>query len=192
MNHLAHIFLSYPDEYCLTGNFITDFLTVSELRMLDSRLEKGVILHRRIDEFTDAHPSVRQCAALLRPVHKKYTPVVTDIYFDYFLIRNWTLFHSKSLDTFIKHVYKVLANNKYLMPDRMHHRMDRMIDSDFLRSCATPNKLEKTFTFLQQRTRFDNQLHRAHEDLLKHEQELNALFLSFFPDLMAEMDKIRI
>lgn len=184
MNHLAHIFLSYPDEYSLTGNFLTDFLSISELRKLDTRLASGVALHRRIDEFTDTHSAVRACADILRPQHRKYTPVVIDIYFDYFLIQNWNFFSIESVDTFILNIYPILEKNKYLIPYRMHHRMDRMIESDFLRSCANTKRLEKTFTFLQQRTKFANQLHNAHLDLMQNEETLNQLFMTFFPELI--------
>lgn len=184
MNHLAHTFLSYPDEDCLIGNFLTDFLTLNELKSLEPRFLKGVDLHREIDAYTDSHPAVKECVTLLRPLQKKYTPVVIDIYFDYFLIKNWDLFHVMTLNSYIEQVYAVIEANKKFMPTKMHDRIVRMVVSDFLRSCSNSARLKTTFQFLQQRTRFDNLLHRAHEDLLYHESALNSLFLIFFPDLV--------
>lgn len=184
MNHLAHTLISYPDEYSLVGNFLTDFLTLAEIKNLDSRYLEGVELHRRIDTFTDSHADVKECINIFRRHQQKYAPVVVDVIFDYFLIEHWSLWSCWPFDQYVDHVYNILKLHTEKMPTRMHQRVDRMIETDFLRSCSTYERLERTFIFIQSRTKFENNLHFAHLDLLENKAKLDKLFLNFFPQLL--------
>lgn len=184
MNHLAHTFISYPDTYCLVGNYLTDFLTVNEIRNLDERYFSGVELHRQIDSFTDSHADVKKCIEIIRPFQQKYTPVVVDVYFDYLLIKHWTSFSDILFDSYISQVYKILQHHLDGVPQRMQVRVQKMIQSDFLRSCDSYERLAHTFAFIKSRTKFENNLHYAHQNLFINEAELEHLFLQFFPELL--------
>ena len=84
MNFLAHFHLSGENELIAIGNFLGDFIRGSELNSLPLTVQKGVYLHRFIDQYTDNHPVVRDLNKMLVPHFAKYAPVVSDIYFDYF------------------------------------------------------------------------------------------------------------
>lgn len=59
MNFLAHAFLSGDDPDVLFGNFVADSIKGNMLTNYSPEIQKGVVLHRAIDEFTDHHPVVR-------------------------------------------------------------------------------------------------------------------------------------
>ncbi len=90
MNFLAHTLLSCQNEDMLIGNFMADFLTKNEAEAVKPSLRQGIEVHKRIDSFTDSHPSVLEAIKILRPTQKKYSPVVVDILLDYILTQKWS------------------------------------------------------------------------------------------------------
>ena len=53
MNHLAHCFLSFGDEDILLGNFLGDFVKGHDWEKYPRGIQRGILLHRAIDSFTD-------------------------------------------------------------------------------------------------------------------------------------------
>ena len=60
MNFLAHIYLSGEDQGITIGNFIADGIKGKKYLSYSEDMQKGILLHRSIDSFTDQHPVVRQ------------------------------------------------------------------------------------------------------------------------------------
>ena len=56
MNFLAHIYLSGKSDLVKIGNFMADGVHGNKFLELHSEIQKGIVLHRFIDTFTDAHP----------------------------------------------------------------------------------------------------------------------------------------
>ncbi|MEL7021319.1 MAG: DUF479 domain-containing protein, partial [Bacteroidota bacterium] len=83
MNFLAHLFLSCNDESLLIGNFIADAIRNRDLKQYSKAIQSGVLLHRKIDSYTDNHPIIRKGTKRLRPQHRKYAAVVIDVFYDY-------------------------------------------------------------------------------------------------------------
>ena len=69
MNTLAHLHLSGDDPELILGNFIGDSVRGDEFSQLDERVQAGVMLHRKIDRFTDKHPVFRQVCAPVSYTH---------------------------------------------------------------------------------------------------------------------------
>ena len=63
MNHLAHLVLAGPDPDHRLGALLGDHVKGRlALQTLPDGLRSGVVLHRRIDVWTDAHPAVLDLA----------------------------------------------------------------------------------------------------------------------------------
>ena len=60
MNYLAHIYLSGNNDFITIGNFIADGIRGNRYKKYPKEIQIGILLHREIDTFTDAHPIVRQ------------------------------------------------------------------------------------------------------------------------------------
>ena len=48
-------------------------------------IQKGIHLHRLIDEFTDAHPVTAKAKSFFRPQYRLYSGAFIDVVYDHFL-----------------------------------------------------------------------------------------------------------
>lgn len=83
------------------GGFIADFVKGNKKESYPDHVWKGIVLHRKIDEFTDNHPAVREAVNLLRPAFGRYSAIILDMYFDHILAQNFSKYtNHKSLWAF--------------------------------------------------------------------------------------------
>jgi acyl carrier protein phosphodiesterase len=184
MNFLAHMLLSYGDAELMAGNFMADFMLMREEKTLHTNIKKGIDLHRMIDSFTDEHVHVKSAVKVLRPTQGKYSPVVIDILFDYFLTTNWHKYSEEKLDDFTSRVYITLAQHREVYPQTLKERLSKMIDDDFLMSCKNEERLIKTFERIKRRAKFDNNFDKAVIDLVEYHHILDHHFNEFFPEII--------
>ena len=59
MNLLAHAYLSFNNPPILVGNMISDYVKGKKQFLYDPLIQKGIQLHRIIDDFTDHHPATQ-------------------------------------------------------------------------------------------------------------------------------------
>ena len=55
-------------------------------------IQKGILLHRSIDSFTDMNPIYRQSKHRLHKKYGHYSGVIMDIFYDHFLAKNWSTY----------------------------------------------------------------------------------------------------
>lgn len=87
MNFLAHIYLSGDNEMVTIGNFIADGVRGKQYKKFPKDIQIGILLHRQIDTFTDAHPIVRQSTKRLHKNYSHYSGVIVDILYDHFWLK---------------------------------------------------------------------------------------------------------
>ena len=80
MNFLAHIYLSFNDDEIAIGNFIADSIPGNKIDHLPERIQKGVLLHRDIDTYTDSHHIPKLSSRRLHKNYRHYSRVIVDIY----------------------------------------------------------------------------------------------------------------
>lgn len=182
---MAHLFLSCEREFLIVGNFMADFIRNRDLVSLPGSIIEGVHLHRKIDSYTDNHPVVRQAMRRLYPNHHKYASVVIDVFYDYFLAKNWERYSDRSLLAFTDETYRVLLRNKEIMPPFLQQRLEMMVEDDWLIIYTHVEGLNRTFRRLQRRVSRPELLEGATNTLLKYEEELDEEFQLFFPDVIA-------
>lgn len=183
MNYLAHAYLSFGEEKVLVGNFIADFVKGKMLLDYPPSITQGILLHREIDRYTDAYPLVRAGQSYLRPVFGHYSTVITDLFFDYFLGKNWSKFSDQPLDEFIEATYVTLENNSEYFPERFARMFYWMRKDNWLLYYKTLKGMQDSLTGLSKRTRFDSKMEIAHLALIEREAEFELIFFAFFKDL---------
>jgi acyl carrier protein phosphodiesterase len=183
MNFLAHAYLSFDQEEILVGNFAADFIKGKEIHQFKGDLLIGILLHREIDSFTDSHPLVRAGQTYLRPRFRHYSSVITDIYFDYFLAKNWDKFANISLENFANHIYTILEKYLPVLPERFGEMFYWMKTQNWLLNYGHIQGIQKTLTGLSRRTNFDSKMNEAPEVLLEKEAEFELIFFAFFKEL---------
>lgn len=185
MNFLAHFHLSGDNEKIAIGNFLGDFIRGTRPEELEPQLQKGLRLHRFIDEYTDAHPMVKKANQLLLPYFRKYTPVVSDVYFDYFLAHHFDDYSHISLREYTHKVYDMMARYKDAMTPRASRFYDFMIVRDIFYEYGNKDGMQHVFNGLASRAKFESNMLEGVEILTKYEGELLGYFRQFYPDLQA-------
>ena len=70
MNFLGHLALSGNDNDVLFGNFIADAIKGKSYLDWPKKVQKGILLHRFIDDFTDTHFFTKNDLDKLDTIHK--------------------------------------------------------------------------------------------------------------------------
>lgn len=184
MNYLAHSFLSNNNENLIIGNFIADDVKGKAYLNYPSEIQQGILLHRKIDDFTDSHLTVENSKMLIRGNQNKFSPVVMDVFYDYFLASDWHTYSESDLLNFTKNIYKILFKNITLLPRNSQMRLPFMAKSNWLYSYRNIDGIQKALTGMSKRTNYANNMDNAHHILKEKELELNNDFKLFFPELI--------
>lgn len=183
MNFLAHIYLSEGDELVTIGNFMADGIKGSSYRKFSVPIQKGIILHRAIDTFTDAHPIVRQSTKRLHPKYHHYSGIIVDILYDHFLAKNWSVYCEIPLAEYATNFYKLLKKNHEKLTPSIQKMMPYMIADNWLLSYAEIEGIAIVLYNMNRRTKNRSGMDRAVEDLKTHYNAFETEFTLFFDDL---------
>lgn len=184
MNFLAHIYLSFGDAPITLGNFMADSIRGNRYTHLPAEVQKGIILHRKIDSFTDAHPVARSSSKRLHSRYSHYSRVIVDIYYDHFLARNWDNYSEVPLETYAAHFYDLLHKNFKILPTGVKRMMPYLIADNWLLSYASLPGIARVLSGMNRRTNNRSGMHQATEELELHYTEFESEFTLFFSELI--------
>jgi acyl carrier protein phosphodiesterase len=184
MNFLAHIYLSFDDEEISIGNFIADSIRGNRFQHLPEKIRQGIVLHRAIDTYTDAHPVPRQSSKRLHKNHSHYSGVIVDVFYDHFLARSWESYSEEPLEQYAERFYRLLKEHYKILPDPTKHLMPYMIRDNWLVNYATVEGIDRVLNGLYRRTGKKSNMNKAVEDLVEHYDLFEAEFTLFFQDLI--------
>jgi acyl carrier protein phosphodiesterase len=184
MNFLAHIYLSGKNEDIILGNFIADSVKGKKYLSYPSEVQKGIILHRAIDFYTDTHPIVKQSASKLYKNYSHYSGVIVDIYYDHFLASNWKEYSEVPLEVFVADFYKLLKRKFQYLPAPIQRFLPYMVSENWLLSYASKEGIGRILYQMNKRTKNIVQMDRAVNELQEYYVELEKEFKVFFPELI--------
>lgn len=189
MNFLAHIYLSGDDELIRIGNFMADGIRGHDYLQYHPNIQKGVILHRAIDTFTDAHPIFRKSKHRLHDKYGHYSGVIIDIFYDHFLAKNWSVYSNDSLENVARVFYESLQSNYAVLTERTKGMMPYMIARNWLVSYATFDGLAMILFQMDHRTKNRVDMHLSINELKEFYHEFEEEFTAFFEELRAHCDE---
>lgn len=160
-----------------------DFIKGKEIQRYDKEILIGILLHREIDTFTDSHPLVKAGQSYLRPRFRHYSTVITDIFFDYFLGKNWERYSEIPLESFANQTYQTIDQHLNLLPDSFKNMFVWMKSQNWLYHYREIEGIQKALNGLSRRTTFDSKMNEAPEVLLEKEEEFEVIFFAFFKEL---------
>lgn len=192
MNFLAHIYLSGNDDEITIGNFIADGIRGKRYRNYPIGIQKGILLHRQIDTFTDAHPTVRQSTKRLHANYSHYSGVIVDILYDHFLAKNWLDYSEISLNIYTENFYDMITENFHILPDRTQKMIPHMISGNWLLSYAKIDGIQKVLSGMNRRTNNISGMNNATTELQHYYEEFELEFKSFFAELELFADQVLI
>lgn len=184
MNFLAHQYLSGPDDQLKIGNFLADMIRGKEIERFDNGIQKGILLHRSIDQFTDSHKAVKEAIKLFKETQGKYASVIVDITFDHFLAFHWKKYHSKELNVFANEFYDLMASNYSILPEKVQYMIPRMKQQNWLYEYQFLDGIQQAYEGISRRASFDSNMANARVGLEKNYDQLNQLFEAFFSDII--------
>ncbi len=168
----------------MIGNFIADHIRGNNYESFSKEIQQGIFLHREIDTFTDAHPIVRKSKRRLHERYRHYDGVIIDIFYDYFLAKNWTNYSATPLDIYANSVYTFFDKISASLPLKSQNFIKYMIEYNILYNYQFKEGIQKVLNGMNQRTKGKSQMNLAIEDLNQLENELEEDFTLFFKDLM--------
>jgi len=189
MNYLAHFFLAGNNDGLIVGNLLADFVKGNKYRELPESIQRGVELHRSIDKFTDTHDEVEKTKIRLREKYRKYSPVISDVFYDYILGINWLEYSQIPLKEFSKNIYQTLNKYQHSFPLQAQLMVGYMSKNDWLYHYSTFYGIEMALKGLTRRASFETNMYEAIEDLKRDHKIIELEFKPFFNDLMNHVQK---
>ena len=184
MNFLAHIYLSFGDDEITIGNFIADSIRGNKFKHLPERVQKGILLHREIDTYTDAHPIARLSSKRLHQNYSHYSRVIVDIFYDHFLAKNWQQYSDTPLGIFVDKFYDLLEDNFTILPDGTKRMIPYMISDNWLLNYAQMDGISRVLSGMNRRTNNKSKMNFAILDLEKNYEAFEVEFTAFFNELV--------
>lgn len=185
MNYLAHIYLSQGRKLVEIGNFAADSIKGKDFSRFPLEMQKGILLHRKIDYYTDSHPIVYKSAHRLFDEFRHYSTVIIDIFYDHFLAKNWKNYSAIPLEAYVQEFYSSLKKNHDILPKRVQRFYPIMIEYNWLLSYAKIEGIEHILFQMNNRvkgrTQLDKSVNSLRENYAKYEEE----FTAFFEELQA-------
>ena len=146
-------------------------------------VKKGILIHRAIDSFTDAHLIYRKSKHRLHEKYGHYSGVIMDILYDHFLAKNWNNYSDKDLEIYIDNFYTILKNNQEILTEKTKNLLPIMIKNNWLASYKTVEGIEKILFQMDNRTKNRAKMQEAIVELNFFYTEFENEFTAFFKEL---------
>lgn len=189
MNYLSHLFFSKRTPESFTGNLMGDFKPSTELK---ERLPEAILLgienHRLIDRHTDAFQAVKDLRKQFSSEKRRYSGVITDICFDYFLIKHWSRYTQLPFQDFTEQAYQGLGSCIALMPPRMQSVVGNLLKYRWLEQYATLEGIDKTINMVSKRIRFDNNMADSIAEVERLYEDIETVFFVLFEYLLDQVE----
>jgi len=191
MNWLPHVFLSESSVEFQLGNLLADVVRGPRREAMSADFVRGAVCHKAIDSFTDAHSIVKRSRARISSEHRRFSGVLVDVFYDYYLARDWQVYSASALDAYTAAFYASAEPHLTSLPPDARTMLERIIRYDLLGSYAGVDGVERALrrisSYLTSRWGREFVLDRGVRDLLAHEAEFAADFHEFFPLLQAHV-----
>lgn len=184
MNFLAHIYLSFGDDEITIGNFIADSIRGNKIHHLPARIQKGILLHREIDTYTDSHEIPKISSKRLHKNYSHYSRVIVDIFYDHFLAKNWIQYSNTPLKVYVENFYDLLEDNYAILPHGVQRMMPYMISDNWIYNYAKMEGIGRVLNGMNRRTKNKSKMNFAIVDLEEHYVEFEKEFTFFFEELI--------
>jgi acyl carrier protein phosphodiesterase len=193
MNYLGHLYFSGNQKDLMLANIFGDFIKGRDYTYLPQIVQKGVTLHREIDDFIDHHPLILEILNdFLYKDLPKVASIAIDLYMDHLLAKHWSQFHKLKLKDFEKHFFEYALNPSnqtfkskegvYSYPLEYISLLNIMHQKSWLCQYEQLDGLNMASTGLSKRLSFDNNLNDAVNVFRKREKKIEDVFFMFIKD----------
>lgn len=183
MNFLAHIYLSGNNEFIKIGNFMADGIRGKQFERYPLEIQQGILRHRAIDTYTDAHLIFRQSTKRLHERYHHYAGVIVDIFYDHFLAKNWKIYSDQDLEEYVAQFYHSLHVHFELLSERTQKMLPIMEKENWLLSYQSIEGIHHILTQMDRRTKNSSNMRFATEELQIYYTDFEKEFTLFFEEI---------
>lgn len=184
MNYLAHAYLSFNNADVLAGNMISDYIKGKKQFDYPLTVQKGIRLHRQIDNYTDTHDATQQLKSFFRPQYRLYSGALGDVVYDHFLANDTKEFATKAdLKKFAANAYQMMEPFESLFPPMFQKMFPFMKEYDWLYNYQYKWAIERSFAGVARRAAYLDEYKIAFDIFNKFYSDMQLCYDAFFPDL---------
>ncbi|WP_277013727.1 acyl carrier protein phosphodiesterase [Flavobacterium lindanitolerans] len=192
MNFLAHIYLSGSNDFMKIGGFMADGVRGKDYEHFPDDIRKGILLHRAIDTFTDAHAVFRISKHRLHERYGHYSGVIIDVFYDHFLAKNWQDYSDEKLDVFVQNFYQSLEDNFDMLTPKVQNMLPHMERGNWLWNYQFVDGIGTILSQMDRRTKNTSKMGESVQELEQFYKEFEQEFTLFFKELREFVaDKIK-
>ncbi len=186
MNFLAHLWLADGDDGLRLGAMLGDFIRGNlEDSGLPQNVQRGIQLHRFIDQFMDGLPELAALRQRFDPPFRRYAGIIIDVAFDHQLALRWSEYSEISLPEFDAEVRHLLARYETLLPEELKGFMRYADRRGLFAAYREKDEILYSLAGLGRRLSRSNPLHRVDEIWEDFEAEFASGFERVFPQVQA-------
>ena len=89
MNYLAHFHLAHETQTSFVGAMLGDFIKGRRHLDLENDLRIGVILHRKVDAFTEDDALIKKGKSFFEHSQRRFAGIALDVFWDHCLAKNF-------------------------------------------------------------------------------------------------------
>lgn len=183
MNFLAHIYLSGNNDFMKIGGFMADGIRGKDYEHFPEDIQKGILLHRAIDTFTDAHSVFRISKHRLHERYGHYSGVIIDVFYDHFLAKNWKDYSDEKLGVFINNFYKSLEDNFEILTLKTQNMLPHMKKGNWLWNYQFIDGIGRILSQMDYRTKNTSKMGESVKELQEYYTKFEQEFTLFFKEL---------
>jgi acyl carrier protein phosphodiesterase len=184
LNYLAHFHLAGDNSEHIAGALLGDYIKGPLKGELPPGIEQGIILHRRIDKFTDAALGSSKLHEAFNPNLRRYLGIVCDLYFDHLLASNWHLHDERPLTQYNSFVVDQLEKHAQHLPAEARQFTARLKEHEILSLYQQREMMARIFERTGSRLKRANPVAQSWNDMQQQHNVLLQFFESFYPQLL--------
>ena len=163
---------------------ISDFVKGRKKFDYTQGIQKGIILHRSIDDFTDHHPATQEAKQFFKADYRLYAGAFVDVVYDHFLANDKNEFAvEQSLKNFATAAYQMIEANIAWLPQNFTMMFPYMKEQDWLYHYKFRQGIEKGFGGLARRALYISESATAYTIFNDRYTALHNCYNAFFPAL---------
>ena len=132
MNYLAHLLLASHSEEAMLGALLGDFVKANKTNAFEPAIAREIIIHRRIDSFTDNHAINRWARLRFSTKERRFAGILLDVFYDHVLSLKWNAYCSTPLIDFVRQFYALLRKHEHILPASLLSILPYFIEKNWL------------------------------------------------------------
>lgn len=159
---------------------VSDFVKGKKKFDFPPGIQKGIMLHRAIDTFTDSHEATKEAKEIFRPRYRLYSGAFVDVVYDHFLANDPLEFTEQSLLDFSQEVYNRLTEQSHWLPERFALMFPYMKEHNWLFNYRTRRGTGKSLAGVVRRSLYLTESDTAFRLFEQHYQLLQDCYRHFW------------